>query len=188
MKKNLYVSLLRGINVSGKRLIKMEALRRCYESIGFEKVTSHLQSGNLIFYAEEQEVTKLSQKISSRIEAEFGHEVPVMVLTAQEFRNIAESNPFTRHIDKDPSFFHITFLSANPENYDTQAIMEKKQKGEEVAITDRAVYLYCPNGYGKTKLTNNLFENKLNLKATTRNQKTVDRLLELLEPPKTQQH
>lgn len=183
MKNNIYISLLRGINVSGKRLIKMEALRRCYESMGFEKVSSYLQSGNLVFCAEEQSVAKLSQKISSKIAAEFGHEVPVMVLTAHAFRNIAEDNPFARQPGKDPSFLHTTFLSAKPENYNTKTIIEKKQKDEEVEITDRAVYLYCPNGYGKTKLTNNLFESKFNLKATTRNQKTVDRLLEMLGSP-----
>ncbi len=76
---------------------------------------------------------------------------------------------------------HITFLADNPVDFDLDGILQKKQAGEEIAIKTNAVYLYCPNGYGKTKLHNSFLENKLKVKATTRNWKTTKELLNMAQ-------
>ncbi|MFA6199944.1 MAG: DUF1697 domain-containing protein [Bacteroidales bacterium] len=176
-----YISILRGINVSGHKLIKMDALRNLYENMGFVNAITYVQSGNVIFKGEDIEINSLEKKISQQIEKEFGFQVPVIVLSIKKLKHIIDNNPFAEDKNKDKSFFHITFLSSIPEKYDTNIIKDKKQDEEEIAFSDYAVYLYCPNGYGRTKLTNNFIESKLKVGATTRNWKTTLELLKIAE-------
>ncbi len=176
-----YISILRGINVSGHKLIKMDALRNLYENMGFSNVITYVQSGNVIFSYDDIEIISLEKKISQQIEKEFGFQVPVIVLSIEKLKHIIDNNPFAEDKNKDKSFFHITFLSSKPEKYDTITIEDKKQNEEDIAFSDHAVYLYCPNGYGRTKLTNNFLESKLMVGATTRNWKTTLELLKIAE-------
>ncbi len=174
-----YISILRGINVSGQKLIKMEALKKSYESLGFQNVTTYVQSGNVVFKTSETEPEKSEQLIYNQIEKDFGFEVPVIVLTAEKLKQVIDHNPFVIDPAKDPAFLHITFLSSKPESFDRSKIEEKKQDGEEISFTDEVIYLYCPNGYGRTKLNNNFLESKLKVTATTRNWKTANELLKI---------
>lgn len=174
-----YISVLRGINVSGKNLIKMDALRTSYENAGFSNVQSYVQSGNIIFESDSEQIKELEQTIIEFIKHDFGFAVPVIVLSVDQLKRIIENNPFVQQPEKDSNFFHVTFLSEKPELSDYSVIESKKSEGEEIAFADNAIYLYCPNGYGKTKLTNNLIESKLKITATTRNWKTVNELLRI---------
>ncbi|MBF6596878.1 MAG: DUF1697 domain-containing protein [Fermentimonas sp.] len=174
-----YISILRGINVSGQKIIKMDALKRMYEKLNFENVQTYVQSGNVIFSVKETDTKVIEKIILSQIEKEFGFDVPVIVLSAKTLETIIENNPFTKDNSKEPQFLHVTFLADNPAEFNKEKIVEKKQAGEELAFTQNAVYLYCPNGYGNTKLNNNFLENKLKVKATTRNWKTTNELLRL---------
>lgn len=174
-----YISILRGINVSGKNIIKMDALRKMYKNLGFENVTTYVQSGNVVFVSKNIATDKLGHKISGQIKDEFGLDVPVIVLTIDQLKRIVENNPFLKEQSKDRIFFHVTFLSTIPDNYDVKTIEDKKQSGEEIFFADNAVYLYCPNGYGQTKLTNSFLEAKLKVGATTRNWKTTNELLKI---------
>lgn len=171
--------MLRGINVSGKKLIKMDALKKLYESLGFQNVTTYVQSGNVIFKTTETEPEKSEQMIYKQIEKDFGFKVPVIVLTAEKLKQVVDNNPFVIDPAKDPAFLHVTFLSSKPESFDRSKIEEKKQDGEEISFTDEVIYLFCPNGYGRTKLNNNFLESRLKLTATTRNWKTADELLKI---------
>jgi uncharacterized protein (DUF1697 family) len=174
-----YISILRGINVSGQKLIKMEALRKTYENLGFNNVTTYVQSGNVIFTGEDYNHEELAQKISRQIENEFGFEVPVIVFSIDKLKKVIDGNPFRIDSNKDHSFLHVTFLSSKPKSCDTKTITEKKQYGEEIAYFDNIVYLYCPDGYGKTRLNNNFLEMKLKVSATTRNWKTTNELYKM---------
>jgi uncharacterized protein (DUF1697 family) len=176
-----YVSILRGINVSGQKLIKMEALRKTYESLGFSNVKTYIQSGNVIFKGDDFNLKELAQKISQQIEKDYRFEVPVVVLSVEKLKHIISGNPFLRDSNKDQSFMHVTFLSSKPDNYDNKTIEEKKQDREEIAYWDNVIYLYCPNGYGKTKLNNNFLEAKLKVNATTRNWKTTNELYRIAQ-------
>lgn len=175
-----YISILRGINVSGKNPIKMEALRKTYEHAGFSKVQSYVQSGNIIFQSDSPHTGELEREITRLIKMDFGFEVPVIVLTTGTFKRIIENNPFPQQ-GKDPGFFHVTFLSERPEQDAVPVIESKKSEGEAIAFSDEAVYLYCPDGYGKSRLTNAFIEAKLNVTATTRNWRTVNELLRIAE-------
>lgn len=174
-----YISILRGINVSGQKLIKMDALRKSYENLGFHNVTTYVQSGNVVFVGKDVETNQLKQTISRQIEKDFGFYVPVIVLTVEKLKGIIDNNPFFNDLNKDPSFLHVTFLFSKLDHFDQKVIEDKKHNGEEISFADNAVYLYCPNGYGKTKLTNNFLEMKLKVGATTRNWKTVNELLKI---------
>ena len=174
-----YISILRGINVSGQKLIKMDALRNLYDNLGFHNVSTYIQSGNVIFRSDDIDTHKLEQKIFRQIEKEFGFEVPVIVLSVDKLKYIIDNNPFLKDTNKDMAFLHVTFLSSKPDYYDPKVIEDKKQEGEDVFFTDDAVYLYCPNGYGRTKLTNNYLETKLKTGASTRNWKTMIELFKM---------
>ena len=176
-----YISILRGINVSGQKLIKMDALRKLYEDLGFHNVTTYVQSGNVVFKGEDSELNNLEQRISQQIEKDFGFEVPIIVLTIDKLKQIINNNPFQNDLNKDHSYLHVTFLSSNPDHYDKETIESKKQNEEEISFSENAIYLYCPKGYGRTKMNNNFLEAKLKVLATTRNWKTTKELFKIAQ-------
>ena len=151
-----FIALLRGINVSGKNLIKMETLRSVLQSEGFQHVKTYIQSGNILFDTNDFAEKKQAKKIQEIIKKEFGFEVPVLVLNIKFLNLLVENNPFKNDDSKNKSFWHLTLLDATP-----------------------YIDLYCPSGYGQTKLTNNFWESKLKLPATTRNWKTLEKLIDL---------
>lgn len=179
MKMTTYISILRGINVSGRKLIKMDVLRKMYEGLGFQNTKTYLQSGNVVFSNNNIKREKLELRISDQIEKDFEFDVLVIVLTIAELSKIIDCNPFFKQPNIDQTFLHVTFLSSKPKEIDFELIKNKKQNGEEIIFSDNAVYLYCPNGYGKTKLTNSFLETKLKVGATTRNWKTTNELLKI---------
>lgn len=159
----------------------MDALKSMYENLGFSNVASYVQSGNLVFTEKNTDPNILEQKISDQIKKDFGFDVPVIILTADKLKQIIDNNPFLNDSDKDESFLHITFLSSVPNNNNEfETIEDKAQNGEEIVLSGDVVYLYCPNGYGNTKLSNNFLETKLKVKATTRNWKTTNELYKIL--------
>jgi uncharacterized protein (DUF1697 family) len=176
-----YISLLRGINVSGKNSIKMDPLKKMVEALGLKNVTTYIQSGNVIFRDAENRQKELEKIIKVQIKTDFGFDVTVIVMTRDKLRKIIEKNPFRDDFKKDAAYLHITFLASIPEKYDLESILTKKSEGEEIAILDEAVYLYCPNGYGKTRLTNTFLETKLKTVATTRKLKSSIELLRIAE-------
>ena len=174
-----YISILRGINVSGKNLIKMAALKTMYESLKFENIQTYVQSGNVIFSTNATDVKTLENKITNQIKKDFGFEVPIIVLTTDRLAAIIKHNPFTKDNLKDASFLHVTFLANIPTEINKIGIEAKKLAGEAIEFAEDVIYLYCSNGYGKTKLNNNFLENKLKVTATTRNWRTVNELMKL---------
>ena len=169
---NRYIILLRGINVSGKNKLPMAELREILNELGFQNVQTYIQSGNIILDSEEtKEVT--CQKIKEGITAEFGYDVPVLARTPEEWKNTLEKYPFSQENEKIVAF---TFL----DRITKESVIEVKGSNEDkYKITDDVVYLYCPSGFGNTKLTNSVIEKKLKVTATTRNLKTTIKLLEL---------
>ena len=147
-----------------------------FVNIGLSQVRSYIQSGNLIFQTHDVDTKLLEKDITTGILTNFGYEVPVIVLKAEEMKNIIQKNPFVGDETKDASFLHVTFLSAIPEKTSFDNLKTANYSVDEFELIEKAIYLYCPVGYGNTKLTNTFFENKLKLTATTRNWKTVNEL------------
>ena len=174
-----YISILRGINVSGKNIIKMEALKEMYTDLGFRKVTTYIQSGNVIFQSSQPDAMLVSDLITSGIVSRFALKVPVLVLHYNEFQAVLSNNPFLETSGVDISKLHITFLSGIPGLTNVEALKNTSCLPDEFVLSERAVYLMCPDGYGNTKLTNSYFENKLKVTATTRNVRTSNELLRI---------
>ncbi len=174
-----FICLLRGINVSGKNSIKMADLKKMFEDIGATQVMTYIQSGNVVFHFSETGPMNLAQRISDEIKARFAFDVPALVMTSEKLKKLVAENPFVDDPAKDPAFLHLTFLASVPNSFDTEFIQSKIMGEEEFVFAGDVVYLYCPHGYGKTKLNNTFFENKLKVQATTRNLKTTLKLLDL---------
>ncbi|MFA7360175.1 MAG: DUF1697 domain-containing protein [Candidatus Kapaibacterium sp.] len=176
-----YISVLRGINVSGHRVIKMDALKKSYAELGFTNILTYIQSGNVIFQFKKSDHLKIENVIKNKISDEYGFDVPVIVKDAIDLKNVVKNNSFLNNKNVDFSKLHVTFLSAIPAKSEVKRIKEIDFSPEEFIICDDIIYLYCPGGYGNTKLNNNFFENKLKVKATNRNWKTVNELCKIAD-------
>jgi uncharacterized protein (DUF1697 family) len=174
-----YVAMLRGINVGPGKIVKMERLRALFGVLGFDDVRTYVQSGNVVFESEQKSPTGLSNKIEEKIQRDFGFTVPVLVKTSKEIEQIVSDNPLVKEKGIDRSKLHITFLSDAPPKTAVKALEPLATGRERFRILNRAIYLYCPDGYGNTKLSNNAIEKKLSVVATTRNWRTVNALLEM---------
>ncbi len=176
-----YISILRGINVSGKNRIKMDELKHVYLDLKFKNCETYIQSGNAVFQYKDADVVVLGKLISKKIASHFGFEVPVLVIGVDDFKSIALQNPFVNLRSEDPSKLHVTFLADQPETTNLKKLREVNSGKDEFEIQGKAIYLFCPEGYGNTKLSNNFFESKLKQVSTTRNWKTVNELLRMAE-------
>lgn len=174
-----YISILRGINLGGHNTIKMDDLKKLLSEIGLQNIQTYIQSGNVVYQFRKTDTKNLDTLIRSKILDQYGFEVPVITMTLNELALTVKGNTFVENKTKDPAFFHITFLSDKPQPENLDNISATKYSPDEFAIIDKAVYLYCPKGYGITKLSNKFLETKLRVNATTRNWKTVNELLKI---------
>lgn len=175
-----YVAFLRGINVGRERRVKMADLKNLMETLGYASVVTYLQSGNFVFQAEDESAEEVSQELSKAIKQRFDFEVEVLVLTGDELLSILEANPLTTQEGLDFDKLHATILARPPKSEKEPSILDECQPPERVALGDRTIYLYCPDGYRHTRLTNSFIEKKLGLPATTRNWRTVSALAQLV--------
>ena len=175
-----YLSILRGINVSGQKKVPMKELKEVYENLGFKKVTTYIQSGNVIFISEDNK-DELRTKIEGAIKDKFGFDVPVLIISEEELNSSVSNNPFIKEKDIDESKLHLTFLEKIPSRENMEKIEEHHFEPDRFIVSGKDVYVYCPGGYGRTKLNNNFFENKLKVRATTRNWRSVNVLLEMMQ-------
>ena len=175
-----YISILRGINVSGQKKIKMLDLKSLYESLGFHNVETYIQSGNVIFDDNEKDKIDLKTTIEATINKKYKFQVPVEIRTKHEFKNIIHNNPFASiDVEENATKLLITFLSSKPSKINISNILKQVTPPEALVVNGQEVYLYCPNGYGKSKLSNTFLEKKLDVTATTRNWKSVHKIYEL---------
>lgn len=147
------------------------------ESLGFENVQTYIQSGNIIYQTKKTDSLKLSELIKKAIQKEFGFDLPVFTMTSETLEVVIKNNPFQKDKNKDVAFFHVTFLDKLPDKEKISLLQLVDTKNDVFEIVDHALYLYCPDGYGKTKLTNTFVESKLKVGATTPNWKTTNELL-----------
>ncbi len=179
-KMETYISLLRGINVSGQKKIQMSSLKALYEALEFKGVITYIQSGNVIFRVRKKASQQdLSKRIEEKIREKYGFDVPVVIRTLGEMKKTLSVNPFLDKKGIDTERLYVTFLLEMPTQADRKSIEKFDCLPDKFIIVDKEVYLQCPHGYGKSKISNNFFENKLKITATTRNWKTVNTLVEL---------
>jgi uncharacterized protein (DUF1697 family) len=155
----------------------MADLRALVEELGGEEVQTYLQSGNVVF-RRRSSPSRLEEALAQSIRRAFGLDVTVLVLTAERLAKIVADNPFVAR-GADPAALHVTFLASRPDPKRVRRLSDGNFDPEELHVVGDAVYLHCPNGYGRTKLSNAFLEKQLAIRATTRNWKTVTMLAEL---------
>lgn len=176
-----YIAILRGINV-GQNQLKMEDLRACLGEMGFAGIRTYIQSGNVVFQCPPSAVRILEKQLEEKIASQFGLKAPVIIRDSDEWEKILNGIPFS--LEHDPKTLHVTFLDEAPDPSLMDEILPYKAEAESFVLKGKEVYLHCPNGYGTSKLSNNLFEKKLKVKATTRNWNTVQQLYILANHPR----
>ena len=169
---NKYIVLLRGINVSGKNKLPMADLRELFSELGYQNVQTYIQSGNIIIDSKENK-EEVIKKIHKKINDQYGYDVPVIIRTISELKKTIERLPYSLEQGKS---IYFTFLDRVPAEKD---IVIHAYDSDEYKLMGDVVYLSCLGGYGNSKLTNNVFEKKLKVTATTRNYRTTMKLLEL---------
>ncbi len=176
-----YIALLRGINVSGHKKIKMVVLKALFEELGFSAVRTYIQSGNVVFSSEQKETDKLEGAICSEIKNTFGFDVSVLVLAAHQLKTIIAANPFLESEAFRDNYMFYVFLSELPENQWVEKFEVEKYETEKCIVLGSCAYLLCLNGMGKAKLSTNVIEKKLKVTATARNHRTTLKLLQMVE-------
>jgi uncharacterized protein (DUF1697 family) len=173
------ISMLRGVNVGGNNMIKMEALRALYASLGLRDAQSYIQSGNVVFRTEQKDVAPLAKKIEDAIESKFGFRPPVVLRTAAEMREVIAKNPFAKRNGIEPGKLSVSFLVGDPAAADRELLRKMKFDPEELHVGSRHLYVYFPAGMGQTKLNMKMIDRTLKTSGTWRNWNSVLKLLEM---------
>jgi uncharacterized protein (DUF1697 family) len=171
-----FVALLRGINVGGQKSVKMALLAELFRSMRFTSVDTYLQSGNVVFQALAANAQLLGQMIERTLLNKLGFEVKIILRTSDEIEQLIKANPLLRTAGEQQEKLHVTFLQVAPSDTVLARFVLQKAGDEAYDIKGKEVYLYCPNGYGKTKMSNQAIEKILKIPATTRNWNTVSAL------------
>jgi uncharacterized protein (DUF1697 family) len=173
-----YVALLRGINVSGQKIIKMEDLKKAFESLRYERVTTYIQSGNVVF-GSAAAAPLLRTQIENKLLKVFGYEVVVIVKTVKEIEEVVRRNPFKKVETGRGEKLYISFLEDKPAKAAAESLTAVKNDVDEIRLSGSEVYILCRKGFGKSLFSNTFIEKKLAVSATTRNWDTVQKLLSL---------
>lgn len=173
-----YVALLRGINVGGANKLPMKELAALFAAAGAKDGRTCIQSGNVVFKATGHVVAHLANTISEAIEEGFGLKVPVLLRSRAELEAVLDANPFLARASN-PKALHVMFLSDHPSDERVAALDPQRSPPDEFAVLGREVYLHCPKGIARSKLTTAWIDRALGTVATVRNWNTVNALVEM---------
>ena len=173
-----YVALLRGINVGGKNMIKMEALRQTLEGLGFENVKSYINSGNLVFETAKTDDRRLAVQIHDAIKTEFGFDISVMVRTMAEIAEIVTKNAFDGQFDSHKDV-HIFFLESELTPEQKYKLEAEASDTEIYDIDGRHVTVLLKKSILDSSVGKGFFDKKLKVPATARNWRTVQKIAEM---------
>lgn len=174
-----FVSLLRAINVGGRNLLKMDQLKEVHTALGLSNVLPYRQTGNVIFTSDETDSALLRKRIEESIKERCAADVTVIIRTAAELQEILDKHPFQQQ-EREPKWIAIMFLAEAPNAQAQDTLLQSYQGPEEIVISGREMYIYYPEGIGRSKLTHNLIEKKLKTQGTGRNLNTLQQLQNLL--------
>lgn len=176
-----HLALLRGINVSGHNMIKMEALKTTLEAVGFQNVQTYIQSGNVFVDTEEENAAAVGFKIKQEIFKAFGHEVPVVVIGKVDLEACLKNNPFLKESALDLKKLYVAFISTTLKSDSMNDLKMSQVKPDEASIDANRIYIKYAVGAGKTRFDQKYIEKKLNVTATIRNWNTVTQLLKMFQ-------
>jgi uncharacterized protein (DUF1697 family) len=179
MKMTTFVSLFRGINVGGHKAIRMDELKELHESLGLKDVVTYIQSGNVVFTSDNADLAQLPGQIEDGFAQKFGFHVNVIVRTSAELRDIIANNPF--QAKQESKWVVVLFLATRPDSTAQEDLQKTYVGPEELCIIGQEVYIYYPNGIGRSKLSHTFIEKKLKTNATGRNWNTILQLQKMIQ-------
>jgi len=175
------ISLLRAVNVGGTAIIKMADLRALYESLKLKDVQTYIQSGNVVFRTEEKDLPKLAKRIQAAIEKRFGVKPGVILRTASEMRDMVARNPFAKRQNIEPAKLHCYFLADKLNTEACSQLNALPLQSEELIPSGSELFIYFPDGMGKSKLPWSRLEKICGAPGTARNWNSVAKLLTMAE-------
>jgi len=175
------ISMLRGVNNVGSNRVKMDALRALYESLGFQDPQTCVQSGNVIFRTKARSNAAVATRIQDGIGLAFGFRPAVLLRTTDELRRVVAANPFVRRRNIEPGKFLVTFLAGTPHAGASDTLAAYKDYPVEIHLKGRELYIYFPNGVGRSKLPWSSVERLLGVAGTARNWNSVTKILAIAE-------
>lgn len=176
-----HLALLRGINVSGHNMIKMEALKTVLEAAGFQNVQTYIQSGNVFVDTDETNAAAVGFKIKQELFKNFGHEVPVVVIAKSDLDACLNNNPFLKEKEVDTKKLYVAFISTTLKDTSINDLKISQFKPDEARIDGNKIFIKYAVGAGKTRFDQKYIEKKLNVVATIRNWNTVLNLKEMYQ-------
>jgi uncharacterized protein (DUF1697 family) len=177
-----FISLLRGVNMAGHNKIKMTDLSSLYKKIGLKDVETFIQSGNVVFTDPGNlSETDLTEQIEDAVSKKFKYNIPVIIRTPEEFREIVSLNPFSDVENFNPEKLAVIFLYEKPSEAQIEKVKNIDYPPDKFIINGKEIFIYCPNGFGKSKIYTGFFENKMKVSGTGRNWNTINALLKIAE-------
>ena len=176
---SVFATFLRGVNMAGHCKIKMTDLSKLYRKLGYKNAVTYIQSGNVVLSSQES-AEMIASKIEKGIMDEFGYTVPVMIRSVGEFEKIYRLNPFISENDFDPAKSSVIFLNSEPDQIQISKMAGVDYPPDRFFIIGKEIFIYCPNGFGRTKLYTNFFEARMKVTGTARNWKTVEAINEMI--------
>lgn len=176
---DIFIALLRGVNVGGKNILPMKELVDLLSEMGLRQVKTYIQSGNVVFRSEGTDSDKLSQDISAAIAQKFEFTPPVLTLSIEAFGQAITANPFTE-VEDTPKALHLFFLASKPTSPDLDSLDAIQKSSERFALIDSVFYLFAPEGIGRSKLAAKI-EKAMNVPVTARNWRSVNKIMSMAE-------
>jgi uncharacterized protein (DUF1697 family) len=173
--------MLRGVNMTGHNTIKMTRLAEMFRQLGYSDAETYIQSGNIVFSCRNSRIDEVSSAIRKAILSEFSLDIAVITRTPDEIKKIIAVNPFLEEPGFDPSKMAVVFLELKPSEEQILKVAGIDYPPDKFRIIGSEIYIYCPNGFGRTKLYTNFFEAKMKVTGTARNWTMVNKLLEMAE-------
>jgi uncharacterized protein (DUF1697 family) len=180
----IYVAFFRALNVGGHGVVSMLALRKMHEALGLQAVSTYIQTGNVLFSADEGDARILTCQIEERFLQEFGFASRVALRCAADLEEVIAANPFPSEAEQVPERLIVLFLVATPLPEATTALQRLAAAGpEQLQLSPRGqeLYIWYAHGIGRSKLTPAALERALGCPATGRNWKTLLQIGQLLQ-------
>jgi uncharacterized protein (DUF1697 family) len=174
-----FIAFLRAVNLAGHNAVKMRDVSSLFSNLGFTDVKTYIQSGNIIFRTDDD--NDLTALIENEIQKVTGFSIDVMIRTPGRLHEIIARNPFSDPAEFDPARVAVIFLKDEAGEAIKAKMSEYDFSPDEFIISEKEVFIFCPGGFGKSKLTTGFFEKKLGIKCTARNWNTVNMILGIAE-------
>jgi len=177
----VWIGMLRGVNVGGAHKVPMERLRSICAALGFGKPQTFIQSGNVVFEADERDRLVLAARMEDELEREFGFRAAVILRSRAEMRGVVTRNPFAGREDVAPHKLLVTFLDSDPGEAARLAVRGILVSPEELFIDGSELFIYYPAGSGQSKLPVAKIDRAHGQVGTSRNWNSVLKLMAMAE-------